>query len=94
MSSHERRCEMVYRIDNGPEQSCQRPGHPVMTWNQESGQVEDEMLCQEHERLLYGCPVCGETKASRRVAFCDDCLKARQTLKDDGSREKGGEAIA
>jgi hypothetical protein len=94
MSTRGYRCEMVYRIDNGPEQSCQRLGHPVMTWNEERGQVEEEMLCREHERMLYGCHVCGEMKSSRRVPLCDDCLKARQAQKDDGSREKGGEAIA
>jgi hypothetical protein len=94
MSRHERRCAMVYRLDNGPEQSCQRPAHPVMIWNEESGQVEEEMLCREHERTLYGCPVCGETKDSRRETLCGACLKARRAQKDDGSRERGGEAIA
>jgi hypothetical protein len=47
------RCEVSDRFNDGPWLRCPHQGHLVMSWNPELADIEEEMLCDEHERLMY-----------------------------------------
>jgi hypothetical protein len=72
MRPEQRTCEVSDSFDHGPWIRCTRPARPV--WHAtEAGEIEEEWLCPEHERLMYHCQECGEHKGTWRGQFCERC---------------------